>query len=189
LANCKHLVELHGGSISAASGGPGRGTTIKLKLRTIVAQCDPSQHRPAKYATDKEHQKSDTRLRGLKVVAVDDNADARTLLQVILEGSNADTIVVSSGREALDAIRKLHPDILICDLAMPKMDGYELLESLRRFQPELGQLPAIAFTAAARDEDSVATRQAGFEAHLAKPIEPERLVRTILEVLAARKVR
>jgi len=110
----------------------------------------------------------------------------RELLKVILERSSAETVVVSSGQEALEAIRDLHPDVLICDLAMPEMDGYEVLENVRRREPELGQLPVIAFTAAARDEDRTATRLAGFQAHLAKPIEPENLVRTVLDVLSCK---
>jgi signal transduction histidine kinase/FixJ family two-component response regulator len=187
LAICKHLVELHGGSISASSAGIGRGAMIKLKLRTIAALSSAGDERRVEHASKKENQKSDTRLKGIKIVAVDDDADARELLKVILECSNADTIVVASGQEALDSIRKLHPDILICDLAMPEMDGYELLVKLRRFQPELGHVPAIAFTAAARDEDRAATRQAGFQAHLAKPIDPEKLVKTILEILSCKE--
>jgi CheY-like chemotaxis protein len=109
-------------------------------------------------------------------------ADARELLKVILERSGAETVVVSSGQEAIEAIRDLHPDVLICDLAMPEMDGYEVLENVRRLEPELGQLPVIAFTAAARDEDRAATRLAGFQAHLEKPVEPKKLGRTALEV-------
>jgi CheY-like chemotaxis protein len=95
--------------------------------------------------------------------------------------------VVSSGKEALDAIKELHPDVLICDIAMPEMDGYEVLENVRRLAPDLVHLPVIAFTAAARDEDRAATRLAGFQAHLAKPIEPEKLVRTVLELLRGKK--
>jgi CheY-like chemotaxis protein len=95
-------------------------------------------------------------------------------------------VVVSSGQEALEAIKDLHPDVLLCDLAMPGMDGYEVLESVRRREPEVGWLPVIAFTAAARDADRAATRRAGFQAHLAKPIEPETLVRTVLEVISCK---
>jgi CheY-like chemotaxis protein len=157
---------------------------IKVKLRTIASKSYPRAERPAKRAFKKDESRTDTRLRDIKVVAVDDNADARELLKVILERSSAETVVVSSGPEALQAIRDLHPDLLICDLAMPEMDGYEVLENVRQLAPELGQLPVIAFTAAARDEDRAATRLAGFQAHLAKPIEPEKLVRTVLEVLA-----
>jgi CheY-like chemotaxis protein len=187
LAICKHLVELHGGSISAESAGPGRGAMIKVKLRTIASRSDPSAERPLKRAFKKEEWIPDTRLRDIKVVAVDDNADARELLKVILERSSAETVVVSSGEEALKAIKNLYPDVLICDLAMPEMDGYEVLENVRRFAPELGQLPVIAFTAAARDEDRAATRLAGFQAHLTKPIEPEKLVETVLEVFSGKK--
>jgi PleD family two-component response regulator len=118
LAICKHLVELHGGSISAESAGPGRGAMIKVKLRTIASKSDPSAEQPAQRASKKEEWIPDTtKLRDIKVVAVDDHADARKLLKVILERSSAETVVVSSGQEALEAIRDLHPDVLLCDLA------------------------------------------------------------------------
>jgi signal transduction histidine kinase/CheY-like chemotaxis protein len=186
LAICKHLVELHGGSISAESAGRGRGATIKVKLRIIESKSDLGVERPAKGAFKREKGMPDTRLKDIKVVAVDDNADAQELLKVILERSGAETVVVSSAQEALEAIRDLHPDVLICDLAMPEMDGYEVLQNVRRLEPELGNLPVIAFTAAARDEDRAATRLAGFQAHLAKPIEPEKLVKTVLEIVSYR---
>jgi signal transduction histidine kinase/ActR/RegA family two-component response regulator len=187
LAICKHLVELHGGSISAESAGPDRGAMIKVKLRTLDSKSDSSDKRPIKRAFKKEEQMPDIRLEGIRVVAVDDNPDARELLKVILERSKAQTVVVSSGRAALEAIKDLHPDVLICDLAMPGMDGYEVLDNARRLEPELGHLPVIAFTAAARDEDRAATRLAGFQAHLAKPIEPDELVRTVLELFNRKK--
>jgi CheY-like chemotaxis protein len=118
---------------------------------------------------------------------VDDNADARELLNVILERSSAETVVVSSGQEALEAIKGLHPDVLICDLAMPEIDGYEVLKNVRRLAPELAQLPVIAFTAAAPDEVRAATRLAGFQAHLTKPIEPEELISTIFNLSKHKK--
>ena len=187
MAICKHLVELHGGSISAESAGPGDGAMIKVKLRTIDSKSDPRDKSSMKRAFQKEKQMSDIRLEGIKVVAVDDNADARDLLKVILERSKAQAAVVSSGQAALEAIKDLHPDVLICDLAMPEMDGYEVLENVRRLEPGLGQLSVIAFTAAARDEDRAATRLAGFQAHLAKPIEPDELVRTVLKLFNCKK--
>jgi CheY-like chemotaxis protein len=127
----------------------------------------------------------DSRLKNIKVVAVDDNADSRELLKAILERSSAQAAVVSSGREALAAIKNVHPDVLICDLAMPEMDGYELLEDVRNLEPELGRLPVIAFTAAARNEDRARTLRAGFKAHLVKPVDPDKLVTTILELASA----
>ena len=187
LAICKHLVELHSGSISAESAGPARGAVIKVKLRTIDSKSDPRDKSPIKRAFEKEEQIPDIRLQGIKVVAVDDNADARELLKVILERSKAQIAVVSSGQAALEVIKDFHPDVLICDLTMPEMDGYEVLENVRRLEPELGHLPVIAFTAAVRGEDRAVTRLAGFQALLAKPIEPEALVRTILEVFSCKK--
>jgi signal transduction histidine kinase/ActR/RegA family two-component response regulator len=187
LAICKHLVELHGGSISAESAGPGRGSLIKVRLRTITSESGRSAQRPTKHITKKGKSVADGRLRKIKVVAVDDNADARELLKAILERSSAEIVVVGSGQEALETIKDLHPNVLLCDLAMPEMDGYEVLKNIRRLEPELGWLPVIAFTAAARNEDRASTRLAGFQAHMAKPIEAEKLIRTILEILSCKK--
>jgi signal transduction histidine kinase/ActR/RegA family two-component response regulator len=187
LAICKHLVELHGGSISAESAGPGRGSLIKVRLRTITSESGRSAQRPTKHITKKGKSVADGRLRKIKVVAVDDNADARELLKAILERSSAEIVVVGSGQEALETIKDLHPNVLLCDLAMPEMDGYEVLKNVRRLEPELGWLPVIAFTAAARNEDRASTRLAGFQAHMAKPIEAEKLIRTILEILSCKK--
>jgi CheY-like chemotaxis protein len=125
----------------------------------------------------------DTRLKSIKVVAVDDNADSRELLKIILRQSSAQAVVVGSAREALATITNVHPDILISDLGMPEMDGYELLKNVRRLDPELRQLPVIAFTAATRYEDLASTRRAGFQAHLAKPVDPGKLVKTIMELV------
>jgi signal transduction histidine kinase/ActR/RegA family two-component response regulator len=182
LAICKHLVGLHSGSIIAESEGLGRGAIIKVVLPTIASNYGSVDEPPEKRAFWKEEWTSDTRLKGIKVVAVDDNADSRELVKAILERSSAEAAVVGSGQEALAAIKSFHPDVLICDLAMPAMDGYELLENVRRLEPELGQMPAIAFTAAARNEDRARTRQAGFQAHLAKPVDPDKLITTILEL-------
>jgi signal transduction histidine kinase/CheY-like chemotaxis protein len=182
LAICKHLVELHGGSISAESEGRGRGAMIKVELPAMTANHSLSAEHIGPRGVAKEEKMSDTRLKSIKVIGVDDNADSRELLKAILQHSSAEAVVVNSGKEALAAIRNVHPDILISDLAMPEMDGYELLEKVRSLEPELAQLPVIAFTAAARHEDRTLTRLAGFQAHLAKPVDPDELVRTILEL-------
>jgi CheY-like chemotaxis protein len=187
LAICKHLVELHHGSIIAQSDGLGRGTMIKVELPAIASKYEPVHEPPKERPFTIEEAMSDTRLKSIKVVAVDDNADSRELLKVILERSSAEVAVVSSGQEALAAIKNVQPDVLISDLAMPEMDGYELLENVRRLEPELGQLPVIAFTAAARSEDLARTRRAGFQAHLAKPVDPSKLVTTILQLAREHK--
>lgn len=185
LAICKHLVELHDGSITAESVGPGRGAMFKLELPAMTSNDGRDGERPETRAPAKGEEVPDSRLKGIKVVAVDDNADSRELLKAILERSSAEAAVVSSGQEAVVAIRNVFPDVLVCDLAMPEMDGYELLQNVRALEPKLGRLPVIAFTAAARREDRVETLRAGFQAHLAKPVDPDKLVATILELATA----
>jgi CheY-like chemotaxis protein len=125
----------------------------------------------------------DSRLENIKVVAVDDDPDTRYLLKVILERGGAEATVVSSGQEALEAIKTFRPDVLLSDLAMPKMDGYELLEKVRSLEQEVGWLPSIAFTASARSEDRLRSRRAGFQAHIAKPVYSNELVTTIVELV------
>ena len=185
LAICKHLVELHRGSISAHSQGPGHGAMIKVELPILASKNDSSAERPGARDPANQVEMPDPRLKNIKVVAVDDNADSRELLKAILERSSAEAVVVSSGREALAAIKNVHPNVLICDLAMPEMDGYELLENVRGLEPELGRLPVIAFTAAARNEDRARALRAGFQAHFAKPADPNKLVTTILKLATA----
>ena len=126
----------------------------------------PNEHPRKACGAETKEEMADTRLQCIKVVAVDDNADTRALLKVILKLSSAEAAVVGSGQEALRAIKQVHPDVLICDLAMPEMDGYQLLENVRRLEPEFRGLSAIAFTAASSNEDRAATKRAGFQAHL-----------------------
>jgi PAS domain S-box-containing protein len=182
LTICKHLVEQHNGSITAESEGPGRGTTLKVKL-PLMASKSPLSFEPSQENTfTGEVVVPDSRLSSIKVVAVDDDADTRELLKAILKRSSADATVVSSGEEALAAIKKVRPDVLICDLAMSQMDGYELLENVRRLTPEVGRLSSIAFTASARSEDRIRSGQAGFQAHLVKPVIADELVTTIAKL-------
>ena len=94
---------------------------------------------------------------------------------------------MSSRQAALEAIKDLHPDVLTCDLAILKWMATKSWRTFDRLEPELGRLPVIAFSAAARDEDPAVTRLAGFQAHLAKPIEPDELVRTVLELFNCKK--
>ena len=183
LAICKHLVALHGGSINADSDGPGRGATFTVKLPRIESKSSLSFERFKERPFTEEKEMPDNRLKSIKVVAVDDDADTRDLLRAILERSGADTTVVSSGQEALEAIKKLRPDILVCDLAMPKMDGYELLKKVRGLVQEVGWLPSIAFTASARSEDRARSRRAGFQAHIAKPVNSNELVTILVELV------
>ena len=183
LAICRHLVALHGGSICAESDGPGCGATFTVKLPLMESKSSLSFERFKECPFTEEKGMADSRLESIKVVAADDDADTRGLLKAILERSGADTTVVSSGQEALEAIKNLRPDILVCDLAMPKMDGYELLKNVRGLAQQVGWLPSIAFTASARSEDRARSRRAGFQAHIAKPVNSNELVTTIIEIV------
>src|SRR5262249_5729331 len=182
LAISKYLVELHGGSISAESEGLGCGATIRFELPVMTCVDTPAAELPIARDFNKAKGVLGPRLKSIKVVAVDDDADSRELLKTILERDSAEATVVGSGQEALAAIKHVHPDVVICDLTMSEMDGYQLLENIRALESEVARLPVIAFTAAARNEDRARTRRAGFQAHLSKPIHPCQLFSTIFSL-------
>jgi CheY-like chemotaxis protein len=125
----------------------------------------------------------ENRLSNIRILIVDDHADTRNLLRFFLEHCGAQPTVASNGQEALEVIRKMRPDLLISDLAMPRMDGYELMEKVQELEEEIGLLPSIACSAFARGEDRARTREAGFNAHLEKPVDLDQLVTTILKVV------
>ena len=187
LAICKHLVELHQGSISAESEGPSCGTTIKVELPLSGSEFSPGSKPISEMSFAEDQRTPVARLEGIKVLAVDDHADTRDLLKAILEREGAYSIVVSSGKEALEVIEDIRPDVLICDLAMPQMNGYELLKNVRHLEPEIEPLATIAYTASARREDLVQSRMAGFRAYLAKPLIPDELVTAIARLIGEKK--
>jgi CheY-like chemotaxis protein len=122
-------------------------------------------------------------LASIKILAVEDHADTRNVLKIFLEWSGAEVTVVESGSAALEAIQKQKPDVLLCDLSMPQMDGFELLQKIRDLGREIGSVPAIACTAFGGKEDVARTQRAGFQAHITKPIDPKVLVATIADVV------
>ena len=173
LAICRHIVELHGGTIEAHSEGLSRGSTFIVNLPVLpVLQPDvieqpahPSHAMGVAFEFPPE-------LRGLKVLVVDDEPDARELLVTLLQQCDAVPIEASSALSALDAMAE-RPDIIVADIGMPVMDGYELLRSIRALQPgEGGRTPAAALTAYARAEDRRQALKAGFEMFIPKPVEP-----------------
>jgi CheY-like chemotaxis protein len=123
------------------------------------------------------------RLSKIRIVVVDDHADTRDLLRLFLELCGAQPTVASNGQEALKLIKKERPDLLISDLSMPHMDGYELMEKVQDLEEEIGSLPSIACSAYARGEDRARARMAGFNALVEKPVDLDQLVTTILKVV------
>jgi PAS domain S-box-containing protein len=190
LAICKHFIGLHGGEIYAASEGLGRGACFTVKLPLFVdarVGRSSAQSESPVFITSAEGLASDIRLMGVAIVAVDDNADARLLLEIILRRSGARVITCESGIHALEVIRCFHPDVVISDILMPDMDGYEFLNELRTLGAEHGGwVPVIALTAFASGSDIVRIRQSGFQLHISKPVNAEELIRAIAELVRGR---
>ena len=180
LAIVRHLVELHGGTVVAESGGENTGATFRVTLPIRSAHADA---RAASAPVHGAKPRSGVRLDGVRVLVVDDEADARELFSSILESTGAHVIAAASAEEAMDALRATRIDLLVSDIEMPGEDGYSLLEravSERNGDP----LVAVAVTAYARTADRQRALDAGFKSHLAKPVEPSELVATIASLLA-----
>jgi len=179
LAIVRHLVELHGGSVEATSGGEGQGSTFTVRLPvTPVYQVDPSQGNvhPAARELLPEVECPD-RLDGLKLLIVDDERDTRELLKTSLERCGAQVFTAGSAAEALKALDDFKPDLIISDIGMPDKDGYELIREIRALPSEQGgAIPAIALTAYARVEDRLRALRAGYQMHVPKPVELAELV-------------
>jgi signal transduction histidine kinase/ActR/RegA family two-component response regulator len=186
LSIVKHLVELHGGSVHAVSAGEAQGATFTVCLPLTVVQRDGDPGR-------RLHPRGSARmapvfrppdLSGITVLVVDDQPDARELIKRVLEDCAAMVLTVGSAGEALGAVAARHPDVLVTDIGMPDVDGYELLRRIRALGPPAGgHLPAIALTAFARSEDRTRALRAGFLAHVAKPVEPSELVAMVASVV------
>jgi PAS domain S-box-containing protein len=180
LAIVKQLVELHGGSIAVTSEGEGRGATFLVRLPVGseglahpggAGSEDPCQ-RIAEVASH--------RLKKLRVLVVEDEKDTRDLIVRILQECGAEVSAAASGAEALAMVEARPPELLICDIGMPVMDGYTLIQRIRQSaNPRVARAPAIALTAFARPEDRSHALRSGFQAHLTKPMEPADLVATV----------
>jgi signal transduction histidine kinase/DNA-binding response OmpR family regulator len=180
LAIVRHLVELHSGTIEVMSEGEGRGTTFIVILPLATLSRSGNGKVGAEEVTEDLVTIESGLLSGLKILVVDDDSDARALIAAILIGSGCEVRAVDSATEALSAFGVWDPDLLVSDIGMPHDDGYSLIRRLRRLQTERAQtIPALALTAYATDEDRARALSAGFQMHLAKPIEPESLVSSI----------
>ena len=184
LSIVKQLVELHGGSVSAASEGNGQGATfrVNLPLRPIRDPAATSGNTSRGFARVEVPTIS---LAGVEVLVVDDEADARELVRMVLGEAGAVVHAAGSADEAVALIRLHRPDVLVSDIGMPDRDGYQLIREVRAMPPrEGGRTPAIALTAFARSEDRTRAMLAGYQVHVSKPIEPQELIATIKSLAA-----
>ncbi|MEP1079149.1 ATP-binding protein [Leptolyngbya sp. PL-A3] len=176
LAIVRHLVELHGGTIQADSSGEGLGATFTVHLPLMQAS-PPIEQRSLssqQFAT----------LQGTHVLVVDDDTDTRDFIEFLLQQAGARVVASASAEAALTALMQFQPDVLVSDIGMPEMDGYTLMQRVRALPPEQGgQIPAIALTAYAGEFDQRQALSVGFQRHVPKPVEPEKLVEVIVSLL------
>ncbi|WP_229416080.1 hybrid sensor histidine kinase/response regulator [Pseudoduganella armeniaca] len=185
LSIVKHLVEQHGGTVAAASAGEGRGAAFTVRLP--LAGDLPLGERPARPASAAspggDGEPAD--LRRLRVLVVDDEADGRELIKRVLADRNAEVTTAATAAEALALLPRVRAQLLLSDIGMPDMDGFELLERVRALGPAAGgNVPAIALTAFAQSEDRLRALEAGFQDHITKPVEPAELIATVALIAA-----
>ena len=171
LALVKKLTELHNGSVSVTSAGTGRGTDVAVRLPLAATPDLPDTEKSAAGP-------SAATLTGLSVLVVDDVEDARETLRFLLQHLGAKVSVAGSGREGLDMVRDDEPDVVLCDLRMPRMDGFEFIRELHS-AASLAHPPVLAVTALASDADRQRTREAGFEGHINKPFDEAAIVAAV----------
>jgi PAS domain S-box-containing protein len=182
LAIVRYLVELHGGTVRADSPGVGLGATFTVKLPLMPIQPE--------IARQEQSAESSLNLQGIHVLVVDDDRDTREFVAFVLEQAGARVDAAACAGEGFAALTQSKPDILVSDIGMPDIDGYMLLRQIRALSPEQGgQIEAIALTAYAGESDRDLALRSGFQQHLAKPIEPDKLIKAIATLLDRMKGR
>jgi PAS domain S-box-containing protein len=185
LAIAKQLVELHGGTIRVRSQGQGLGATFVVELPLSLLQVeaeDPERTHPTQSMPGADVLAL-PKLADVRIFVVDDEPDARELLQKILEQQSAKVTAFASAQEALGALRQARPDIIVSDIGMPQTDGYQFMRTLRATEAKGERIPALALTAFARAEDRKRALLAGYQAHLAKPFDVAELILVVADLV------
>ena len=186
LSIAKYIVEAHGGTVEAASEGEGKGSTftVRLPIRAVrIGEEDEDARTGGEGDPEEIIPTADrlplVRLDGLRVLVVDDEADSRQVLAMVLERVGAIVTAASGVLEAIEALSKAQPDVLVSDLGMPDLDGFDLIRQLRASGHDATDLPAVALTAYAQNDDAHFALSAGFQVHLPKPVDPHELTAVI----------
>lgn len=175
LAIVRHITEMHGGTVQAESDGENKGTTFTVKLPLIISKSEENGS-DSKRSSNLLDANTNLSLDGLLVLVVDDEEDTRQLLVQSLTFHGATVITAASAQQGLTEFKDKNPDVLISDIGMPDEDGYSLIRKIRNLNNEI---PAVALTAFTRAQDRVRSLSAGFQTHVAKPVEPDELVTVI----------
>ncbi|BAZ29020.1 multi-sensor hybrid histidine kinase [Cylindrospermum sp. NIES-4074] len=181
LAIVRNIVEMHGGTVKAESPGEGKGATFTVSLPLLQ---DENPNMPDKQNHSSLLASNSLPLAGVQVLIVEDDADSRDFVAFVLKQDGAEVIAVSSAFEALQVLTQTKPDVLVSDIGMPDIDGYTLIRQVRTLSPEEGgQIPAIALTAFARNYDEQQALSAGFQMHLSKPLNADKLVAAVVRLV------
>jgi signal transduction histidine kinase/CheY-like chemotaxis protein len=183
LAICKNLVEMHGATIAASSAGPGQGATFTVEFPLALAAASAANGTAGAAGA----LPADQGIAGLCVLVVDDDADAREMMRMLLQAEGAEVLAAASCDEALQRLAQRTPDLLISDIGMPGRDGFELIRQVRAgVVPPAQHVPGIAITGLARPQDRVNLLRAGYQSHLSKPVEPQEVL-ALVAALAQRR--
>ncbi|MFM2420277.1 MAG: hypothetical protein RL385_5000, partial [Pseudomonadota bacterium] len=188
LAIARHIVEAHGGSIEASSAGKGKGARFSVRLPLSIARMAPAE--PLRLTAESTPEAPvpaspfSAGLLGRRVLVVDDDAETRDTVAEVLRNHGAAVWVAGSAREAMARVEQGALDLVVCDIAMPDEDGYSLIRRIRSRGPERdGDIPALALTAFAGAENRARALAAGFQLHMAKPVDGEQLTQALMALV------